>query len=109
MHEVYIDDEQVAWFEALLRAHPDTPVIVFTHAPPLGSGLKVVQEVHVKNRCAWLNHSDRPKRFIELVQKHDNVRLWFSGHFHLVSCACGMHEECICSHGAGEGRHLDLG
>lgn len=59
MHEVYIDDEQMAWFESVLQANPDTPIVVFTHAPPMGSGLKVVQNVHVKNRCAWLNHSDR--------------------------------------------------
>ncbi|GBF87795.1 calcineurin-like phosphoesterase [Raphidocelis subcapitata] len=84
VHEVYVDDEQVAWFEALLAAHPGRPVAVLTHAPPAGSGLKVVQGVHVKNRCAWLNHSDRPGRFIELVERHPNVRLWFSGHFHLA-------------------------
>lgn len=83
MHEVYIDDEQVAWLEAQLAANRHRPVIVFTHAPPLGSGLKVVQNVHVKNRCAWLNHSDRPQRFIRLVEAHPNIKLWFSGHFHL--------------------------
>lgn len=59
VHEVYIDDEQMAWFESVLAANKDTPIIMFTHAPPMGSGLKVVQNVHVKNRCAWLNHSDR--------------------------------------------------
>lgn len=84
VHEVYVDDEQVAWFERLVAAHPGRPVVVFTHAPPIGSGLKVVQNVHVKNRCAWLNHSDRPQRFIRIVERHDNVRLWFSGHFHLA-------------------------
>jgi hypothetical protein len=59
VHEVYIDDEQMAWFESVLAANQDKPIIMFTHAPPMGSGLKVVQNVHVKNRCAWLNHSDR--------------------------------------------------
>ena len=83
MHEVYIDDEQMTWFEQLLEQYQDRPVVVFTHAPPMGSGLKVVQNVHVKNRCAWLNHSDRPERFMQLVEKYGNVRLWFSGHFHL--------------------------
>jgi hypothetical protein len=34
-------------------------------------------------RCAWLNHSDRPRRFIDLVERHPNIRMWFSGHFHL--------------------------
>jgi hypothetical protein len=49
-HEVYIDDEQLRWFESTLEAAAGRPVIVFTHAPPLGCGLKVLQEVHVKNR-----------------------------------------------------------
>ena len=57
--------------------------MVFTHAPIMGSGLKVVQTVHVKNRCAWLNHSGHPRQFIELVEQHPNIKLWFSGHFHL--------------------------
>lgn len=133
VHEVYIDEEQVAWFERLLAANPGRPVVVFTHAPPMGCGLKVVQNVHVKNRwgavcgpagglwvvqgppltadcrdgcfsnalspthrpslclrlllphprCAWLNHSESPSRFIKLVEAHPNIRLWFSGHFHL--------------------------
>lgn len=59
VHEVYIDDEQLCWFESVLQHNRDRPIIIFTHAPPMGSGLKVVQNVHVKNRCAWLNHSDR--------------------------------------------------
>ncbi len=82
VHEVYVDDEQMAWFEATLAAAGDRPVVVFTHAPPMGSGLKVVQEVHVKNRCAWLNHSDRPQRFMELVNRWGLV----AG---LLALACG--------------------
>lgn len=83
VHEVYVDDEQMQWFEDILAANTARPIIVVTHAPPMGSGLKVVQNVHVKNRCAWLNHSDRPQRFIQLVEKYPNIKLWFSGHFHL--------------------------
>jgi len=59
VHEVYIDDDQMAWFGSVLEQNTQRPIIIFTHAPPMGSGLKVVQNVHVKNRCAWLNHSDR--------------------------------------------------
>ena len=40
-------------------------------------------QVHVKNRCAWLNHSSNPERFVRLVDEHPNIRLWCSGHFHL--------------------------
>ena len=43
----------------------------------------MVQAVHVKNRCAWLNHSSNPEVFLGLVHRFPNIRLWFSGHFHL--------------------------
>jgi len=87
-HEVTIDDEQMAWFEQTLKDHPSTDgwkVMVFTHAPPNGSGLRVLQENHVVNGCCWLNHSDDAKcrKFIELVREHRCVKAWFSGHFHL--------------------------
>ena len=36
-------------------------------------------QVHVKNRCAWLNHSSNPAAFIRLVERFPNIRLWFSG------------------------------
>jgi len=83
VHEVHIDDEQIAFFEQVLRDAGQGPVVVFTHAPILGSGLKAVQAVHVKNRCAWVNHSSNADHFINLVRRHPNVKLWFSGHFHL--------------------------
>lgn len=44
---------------------------------------QVLHNVHVKNRCAWLNHSSNPRVFPDLVRRHPNVRMWFSGHFHL--------------------------
>lgn len=87
-HEVTIDDEQMAWFEQMLVDHPADEgwkIFVFTHAPPNGSGLRVLQENHVVNGCCWLNHSDDAKcrKFIELVREHRSIKAWFSGHFHL--------------------------
>jgi len=88
-HEVHVDDLQLAWFEAQLEAHPAGDgwrVLVFTHAPPLGSGVRALQGVHIKNGCAWLNHTSDEKRrraFLRLVQQHPCVKAWFSGHFHL--------------------------
>ena len=87
-HEVTIDDAQMAWFEETLKNHPSDQgwkIFVFTHAPPNGSGLRVLQENHVVNGCCWLNHSDDKKcrKFIELVREHRCVKAWFSGHFHL--------------------------
>lgn len=87
-HEVTIDQEQIDWFEQLVKDHPADEgwkVFVFTHAPPNGSGLRVLQENHVVNGCCWLNHSNEKqcKKFIELVREHRCIKAWFSGHFHL--------------------------
>ena len=136
---VHLDGAQFRWLELeVSRAEArGRPVVVFTHAPPAGCGLRVVQAVHVRNRCAYLNHGaldgeekegegdggggervvggegggregnevdaspppssssappssaaappppPPPDAFIRLVERHANVRLWFSGHYHL--------------------------
>jgi 3',5'-cyclic AMP phosphodiesterase CpdA len=87
-HEVTIDKEQLQWFEDTVKAHPAEQgwkIFVFTHAPPNGSGLRVLQENHVVNGCCWLNHSNDKecRKFIELVREHRCIKAWFSGHFHL--------------------------
>ena len=86
-HEVYIDDAQVAWFEDVVSTHKAEDgwkIFVFTHAPPMGSGLRVLQENHVVNGCCWLNHSSKNTgKFIDLVRKNPCIKAWFSGHFHL--------------------------
>ena len=87
-HEVTIDDAQLEWFEDVVASHPSEEgwkIFVFTHAPPIGSGLRVLQENHVVNGCCWLNHSGgkTTTKFIELVRKHRCIKAWFSGHFHL--------------------------
>jgi len=86
-HEVYIDDEQVNWFEQTVSECPAEDgwkIFVFTHAPPMGSGLRVLQENHVVNGCCWLNHSSKNTgKFIDIVRKNPSIKAWFSGHFHL--------------------------
>ena len=42
-HEIHVDDEQVAWFQEKLKEYADRPVFVFSHAPPMGSGLTNLQ------------------------------------------------------------------
>lgn len=86
-HECHADDAQLEWFQTLIQSHPDEEgwrIIVFTHAPVMGSGLRVLQNVHVINGCAWMNHCS-PSRslFIETVKENRQIKLWFSGHFHL--------------------------
>lgn len=88
-HEVYIPKEQTIWLENLLRQHPEEEgwrVLIFSHAPPMGAGIRVVQNVHIKNGCAFLNHSsgDEERRvFIRLCKQYHCIKAWFSGHFHL--------------------------
>jgi hypothetical protein len=86
-HEVYIDDEQVDWFRKTIDAHPAEDgwrIFVFSHAPPMGSGLRVLQENHVVNGCCWLNHSSKNTGiFIDIVRANPCIKAWFSGHFHL--------------------------
>ena len=87
-HEVTIDQDQINWFENVVKDHPASDgwkLFVFTHAPPNGSGLRVLQENHVVNGCCWLNHSNEQQcqKFINLVREHRCIKAWFSGHFHL--------------------------
>jgi len=87
-HEVHVDDEQLKWFVDTVKSHPAEDgwkICVFSHAPIMGSGLRVLQNVHVVNGCAWLNHCSPESRklFIQTVKAHPQIKLWFSGHFHL--------------------------
>mmetsp|Transcript_6582 Transcript_6582/g.20500 ORF Transcript_6582/g.20500 Transcript_6582/m.20500 type:complete len:614 (-) Transcript_6582:161-2002(-) len=92
-HEVFVDKDQCAWFEKTITDHPAEDgwrIFVFSHAPIIGSGLRVLQECHVVNGCCWLNHSGGKNgdprtttKFIELVRRHRCIKAWFSGHFHL--------------------------
>ena len=42
VHEVHIDDEQLDFLRETLQKAGARPVLMFTHAPPMGSGLKVL-------------------------------------------------------------------
>jgi hypothetical protein len=78
-HEVFIDDEQVNWFEKTVQECPASEgwrIFVFTHAPPMGSGLRVLQENHVVNGCCWLNHSSKNTgKFIDIVRKNPCIKV----------------------------------
>lgn len=82
-HEVNIDDEQFAWFAQTLAQNPDRPTFVFSHAPILGSGVRVLQDLHLKGPNAFLNNYTHPERFLTLLQANPQLKLWFSAHIHL--------------------------
>ena len=83
LHDVVLDDAQIAWFKETVEANKDRPIFVFSHAPIFASGLRVLQNLHITTPNAYLNHVDRPERFIEIVEQNDNIKLWFSAHNHL--------------------------
>ncbi len=87
-HECHVDDEQLEWFGNIVDEHPDSEgwrIIVFSHAPIMGSNLRVLQNVHITNGCAWMNHCSKESRgtFIDIVSKSPQIKMWCSGHFHL--------------------------
>ena len=69
-HECHADSAQLEWFQNVVESHPYSEgwkICVFSHAPIMGSGLRVLQNVHVVNGCAWMNHcSDSRSFFIEV-------------------------------------------
>ena len=87
-HECHVDDEQLAWFQSIVQTHSHEDgwrILVFSHAPIMGSKLRVLQNVHVTNGCAWMNHCSENSRksFINIVKNNPQIKLWGSGHFHL--------------------------
>jgi hypothetical protein len=88
-HEVHVDDDQIEWFQKMVESHPESDgwkILVFSHAPIIGSGLRVLQSVHVTNGCAWLNHCSPPdvrNSFVRIVKNNPQIKCWLSGHFHL--------------------------
>ena len=88
-HEVHVDDDQIEWFRDMVESHPESEgwkILVFSHAPITGSGLRVLQSVHVTNGCAWLNHcspTDVRNSFVRIVKENPQIKCWLSGHFHL--------------------------
>jgi hypothetical protein len=90
-HEVHIDQAQIDWFRETLAANRDRTTFVFSHCPPVGSQLGVIQNLHLRAGCAWLNQSSSPQRYFEILNDNPQIRLWFSGHNHLGQYAAGAH------------------
>ncbi|PYI57287.1 metallophosphoesterase family protein [Paenibacillus flagellatus] len=83
VQEVFATDEQFAWLSAKLKERPGVPVIFFTHAPPVGSGLRTVPRVHVRSTNAYLDENHDPYRWYRLFRHSPEIVLWFSAHYHL--------------------------
>lgn len=100
-HEVYIDDDQFLWFEKEIKSHQNKNIFVFSHAPIIGSGIRVLQNLHLRGGNAWLNHSQHPEKFIRLVSENPQIKFWASGHNHLSQeypDALSLKNKCLFCH-----------
>ncbi|KIL38059.1 hypothetical protein SD70_28910 [Gordoniibacillus kamchatkensis] len=83
MQEVFASDEQFDWLKTKLKERPNVPVIFFTHAPPIGCGLRTVPRVHVRSTNAYLDQNHDPYRWYHLFKNSPEIVMWFSAHYHL--------------------------
>jgi hypothetical protein len=56
---------------------------MFTHAPPIGCGLRTVPGVHVRATNAYLDQNHDSTRWLRLMQETPEIVVWFSAHYHL--------------------------
>lgn len=91
VQECYATDRQFEALTAKLKERPGVPVIFFTHAPPIGSGLRTVPRVHVRSTNAYLDQNHDPYRWLELVRGFPEIVMWFSAHYHLSQGYANSH------------------
>ncbi|CAG7600267.1 3',5'-cyclic adenosine monophosphate phosphodiesterase CpdA [Paenibacillus solanacearum] len=83
VQECYVSEEQFDWLSQKLQERRGVPVIMFTHAPPIGCGLRTVPGVHVRATNAYLDQNHDAMRWYELIRHTPEIVLWFSAHYHL--------------------------
>ncbi|RKN84904.1 metallophosphoesterase family protein [Paenibacillus ginsengarvi] len=83
VQECYVSEEQFSWLTAKLQERSGVPVIMFTHAPPIGCGLRTVPGVHVRATNAYLDQNHDALRWHRLLRETPEIVLWFSAHYHL--------------------------
>lgn len=83
MNECFMNAGTLADLEEKLCEKPGVPVLLFTHAQPLGAGLHTVPDVHVRASNAFLNQGHHPETLLRLAEKYPMLRMWFCGHYHI--------------------------
>jgi len=83
VQECYSTEQQFNWLIERLEERPDKPCILFSHAPPIGCGLKTVPSVHVRATNAYLDHNHNPQKWFDLFKSYPQIVMWFSAHYHL--------------------------
>lgn len=82
-----LDEEQLAWLKAELKAaDPAVPIAIVSHVPILSIGIFFFEPKmgeKTTNLSNALIHRDAADLF-KVMEKHDNVKLILSGHLHLI-------------------------
>ena len=79
----FLSDKQLSWLEKTLENHPTTPTVVQCEAPVFGTHIPVIPNAHARATQAYANHYHRPERLLQIIQRHPQIILWFSGHSRL--------------------------
>jgi hypothetical protein len=98
VQECYVAPEQFQNLMTAYKERPGVPIISFTHAPPIGCGLRTVPTVHVRATNAYLDQNHDVYRWEKLYRENAEFIMWFSAHYHLghdhhnsMTDICGTH------------------
>lgn len=82
-HQVNLGAEQYAWLQEILKQNRDRTTFIFCHVPIISSGLISLLTPHLAAPNAFLDQTENPFKYDQLLADNPQVRLWFSGHNHL--------------------------
>lgn len=82
-YECYISPEKHSQICGYMEKNKDKPAVMITHAPVIGCGLHTVPLVHVRASNAYLYQDHNPYLWADFAEKYRQIRLWFSGHYHI--------------------------
>ena len=98
VQECYVAPEQFQHLMDKFQKRPGVPIISFTHAPPIGCGLRTVPATHVRCTNAYLDQNHDVYRWEKLYRENAEFIMWFSAHYHLghdhhnsMTDICGTH------------------
>lgn len=82
-YECYISDVHFQQLCRELEKDPEKPAIIVTHAPPIGTDLINVPEIHLRASNAYLDQDHDYMRWYHLMSQYKQIIMWFSGHYHM--------------------------
>jgi hypothetical protein len=81
--QVSLGREQLEWLKTTLTHNKDRLTFIFCHVPIISSGLTTLLTPHLAAPNAFLDQTEDPFKYDDLLKENPQVRLWFSGHNHL--------------------------